>query len=48
MRKDFEKIETTLNRFEATSVAAHELIKEVLWRMPETQNDKNAIRDIAR
>ena len=48
MRKDFEKIETTLNRFEAASVAAHELIKEVLWRMPETQNDKNAIRDIAR
>lgn len=35
MSKDLEKIENTLNRLEITSTTAHELIKEVLWRMPD-------------
>ena len=48
MSKDLDKIETTLNRLEATSIATHELIKEVLWRRPEIQNDKKVIKDIAR
>lgn len=33
--KDFERIDDTLNRLEKTSTTAHELIKGVLWRMPE-------------
>lgn len=33
---DFERIDDTLNRLEKTSTTAHELIKEVLWRMPES------------
>ena len=48
MSKDLDKIETTLNRLEATSIATHELIKVVLWRRPEIQNDKNVIKDCAR
>ena len=43
MNKDLEKIENTLNRFEDTSTTIHELIKEVLWRMPEIQSKEKAI-----
>ena len=48
MNKDLDKIETTLNRLEATSIATHELIKEVLWRRPEIQNDKKVIKEVER
>ena len=42
MSKDLEKIENTLNRLEVTSTTAHELIKEVLWRMPEIGSKEKA------
>ena len=37
---DLEKIENTLSRFENTSTTIHELIKEVLWRMPAISKEK--------
>ena len=43
MNKDLEKIENTLSRFENTSTTIHELIKEVLWRMPEIESKEKAI-----
>lgn len=36
---DIESIENTLNKLAKTGTTAHELIKEVLWRMPELSND---------
>lgn len=42
MNKDLEKIENTLSRFENTSTTIHELIKEVLWRMPEIESKEKA------
>ena len=33
-REDLERINDTLNRLEKTATTTHELIKNVLWRMP--------------
>ena len=38
--KDLEAIDETLTRLEKTGTTAHELIKEVLWRMPEISKEK--------
>ena len=38
--KDLIAIDDTLNRLEKTATATHEMIKEVLWRMPEINHLK--------
>lgn len=38
--KDLVAIDDTLNRLEKTATATHEMIKEVLWRMPEINHLK--------